>query len=308
MSKPKWSELNDCCKVPANLVGWDCGCSIYAPCDVCWGTAQCKVCGHILDSKTEARIKEGPKEGVRAMSINEIYFSLDVEADGPIPGVNSLLSFGLAAFTEEGPVQFSEEAGPVTFGAHLYFLKGAVQDLDTMEWWRKQGDAYEKTRTNLMTPENAMKEAISWIEGWAKKLNRKPVCVAFPASYDFMWWHWYALRFAGRDPFGFQAFDCKTAAAITLGIGFREAAKKNFPKAWWASGQHTSLRHDHDAVNDAIEQGHMFVGIMKEAVDQRMGLRCALILAEKALAASYKERVPLLTEMIVELKRAMRKE
>ena len=33
------------------------------------------------------------------MSSNEIYVSTDVEADGPIPGPNSMLSFGSAAYT-----------------------------------------------------------------------------------------------------------------------------------------------------------------------------------------------------------------
>jgi hypothetical protein len=34
------------------------------------------------------------------MSGKEIYVSTDVEADGPIPGPNSMLSFGSAAYTE----------------------------------------------------------------------------------------------------------------------------------------------------------------------------------------------------------------
>ena len=33
---------------------------------------------------------------------DEIYVSTDVEADGPIPGRNSMLSFGSAAFRRSG--------------------------------------------------------------------------------------------------------------------------------------------------------------------------------------------------------------
>ena len=36
---------------------------------------------------------------VAAMNSKEIYVSTDVEADGPIPGPNSMLSFGSAAYT-----------------------------------------------------------------------------------------------------------------------------------------------------------------------------------------------------------------
>jgi hypothetical protein len=35
------------------------------------------------------------------MSSKEIYVSTDVEADGPIPGPNSMLSFGSAAYTRK---------------------------------------------------------------------------------------------------------------------------------------------------------------------------------------------------------------
>ena len=38
-----------------------------------------------------------PLEGNEEM-IEEIYVSTDVEADGPIPGQNSMLSFGSAAY------------------------------------------------------------------------------------------------------------------------------------------------------------------------------------------------------------------
>lgn len=31
----------------------------------------------------------------------EIYVSTDIEADGPIPGQNSMLSFGSAAYTDD---------------------------------------------------------------------------------------------------------------------------------------------------------------------------------------------------------------
>ena len=32
--------------------------------------------------------------------IQELYVSTDVEADGPIPGANSMLSFGSAVYTK----------------------------------------------------------------------------------------------------------------------------------------------------------------------------------------------------------------
>ncbi len=54
------------------------------------------------------------------MSSKEIYVSTDVEADGPIPGPNSMLSFGSAAYTGG-----KELIG--TFSANLETLPGATQ-------------------------------------------------------------------------------------------------------------------------------------------------------------------------------------
>ena len=57
----------------------------------------------------------------------EIYVSTDVETDGPIPGVNSLLSFGSAAYRPDKTLVD-------TFAANLELLPGAVSNPDTMRW------------------------------------------------------------------------------------------------------------------------------------------------------------------------------
>jgi hypothetical protein len=51
--------------------------------------------------------------------MEEIYISTDVEADGPIPGQNSMLSFGPAAYTKDKALLYTVEA-------HLECLPGKV--------------------------------------------------------------------------------------------------------------------------------------------------------------------------------------
>ena len=58
----------------------------------------------------------------------EIYVSTDIEADGPIPGPNSMLSIGAAAFLHDKTLVS-------TFSANLEPLPGAAGDVKTMEWW-----------------------------------------------------------------------------------------------------------------------------------------------------------------------------
>ena len=64
----------------------------------------------------------------------EIYVSTDVEADGPIPGTNSMLSFGSAAY-------LADKTLVGTFTANLETLPSAVEEPKTMEWWKSQPEA-----------------------------------------------------------------------------------------------------------------------------------------------------------------------
>jgi hypothetical protein len=72
----------------------------------------------------------------------EIYVSVDVEADGPIPGPYSMLSVGAAAFNPDKTLVS-------TFEANLETLPGASQDPETLEWWKAQPEAWEMCRRNL---------------------------------------------------------------------------------------------------------------------------------------------------------------
>jgi hypothetical protein len=189
-----------------------------------------------------------------------IYFSNDIEADGPIPGQNSMLSCGFAAFTLDP----SEPNGGhliETWTANLELIEGAVQDPDTMKWWMETPEkrkAYAQTRVDLKTPEAAMLSLATWVEKLTSEHKGKATYVGYPATYDFLFTYWYLQRFAQRSPFGFQGFDMKTAAAIKLDIPFHKVGKRDMPEAWKGPEPHTHL-----AVDDAIEQGWMFCRMMK---------------------------------------------
>jgi len=179
---------------------------------------------------------------------SEIYVSTDIEADGPIPGQNSMLSFGSAAYLEDKTLVS-------TFGANLETLQDANPDPKTMEWWKKQPEAWKACRQNLESPQKAMCNYLTWL----KKLPGTPVFVGYPVSYDFMFVYWYLIRFTGESPFSHSALDIKTLAFAVLKEGYRKSTKKNMPKRWFDNKPHT-----HTALDDAIEQGALFCNILKE--------------------------------------------
>jgi hypothetical protein len=178
----------------------------------------------------------------------EIYVSTDVETDGPIPGPHSMLSFASAAY-------HADKMLVSTFTANLELLPGATANPDTMAWWRENQAAFEATRVNLETPEAAMRRYVEWL----KSLPGKPVFVAYPAGFDFLFVYWYLIRFAGESPFSFSALDVKTYAMALLKSEYREAVKRTMPKRWF-----DDLPHTHIALDDAIEQGALFCNMLAE--------------------------------------------
>lgn len=179
----------------------------------------------------------------------EIYVSTDVEADGPIPGPHSMLSFGSAAFKADRTL-----VG--TFSRNLEALEGASADPKTAAWWQTQPEAWSACRRDLVPPERAMRDYVDWL----RSLPGKPVFVGYPASYDFMFVYWYLLRFAGESPFSHSALDIKTFAMCLLGTDYRDSTKKRMPRRWFDAAPHT-----HVALDDAIEQGRLFCNMLHEA-------------------------------------------
>lgn len=178
----------------------------------------------------------------------EIYISTDVETDGPIPGPHSMLSIGSAAYS-------ADKTLVSTFSANLETLPGAAADPKTAAWWTTQPDAWAACRKDLETPQAAMTRYVAWI----KQLKGKPVFVAYPAGFDFLFVYWYLIRFAGESPFSHSALDMKTFAMALLKTGYRDSTKRNMPRHWF-----DKLPHSHVALDDAIEQGALFCNMLKE--------------------------------------------
>lgn len=183
--------------------------------------------------------------------MNEIYVSTDIESDGPIPGPNSMLSFGSAAFAlEDGKDKLVS-----TFSANLDTLPGAVGDPDTMTWWKTQPEAWKACREKTISPQVAMQQYSAWL----KSLPGPPVFVGYPAGYDFLFVYWYLIKFTGKSPFSFSAVDVKTYAMAMLKLPYRESTKRHMPKRWFGKARHT-----HVALDDAIEQGELFCNMLCE--------------------------------------------
>jgi hypothetical protein len=142
-----------------------------------------------------------------------------------------------------------------TFSANLETLPGAAGDPRTMKWWSENAAAWDACWKDLAAPAEAMPRYVAWV----KSLPGKPVFVAYPATFDFMFVYHYMVRFAGESPFSHSALDIKTYAMAMLKRGYRDSTKRNVPRRWFDPTPHT-----HVALDDAVEQGALFCNMLAE--------------------------------------------
>jgi hypothetical protein len=185
----------------------------------------------------------------------DIYFSADIETDGPIPGPYSMLSFGIAVagrfdgdrFLRADPTErtFYRELKPISDGYDAE--TAAVSGLDR-----------QRLLAEGMDPGEAMDDATDWIRSCAN--GGSPVLIAFPLSFDWSWLWWYFNAFGKQaSPFGFSnCYDIKTAYAVRFGRPIMLSGRSKIPDRL-----RSSRPHAHHALADAIEQADIFANLME---------------------------------------------
>lgn len=182
---------------------------------------------------------------------SDIYFSADIEADGPVPALYSMLSFGFAvAGVYDGVVLQPSRPSDATFYAELR----PVTENYEPEALAVSGFDRAALLENGRAPSDAMAEAASWVREQAG--DCRPVMVAFPAVYDWMFLYWYFTRFSDTgSPFEFSAcLDMKTMYQQKARVVTARAGLDDLPSFLRSAKPHT-----HNALDDAIQQAEIFV-------------------------------------------------
>jgi hypothetical protein len=190
------------------------------------------------------------------MTKPEIYVSIDIESNGPCPGVYSMLSLGAAAFAADG-----EQLD--TWYFTLEPLHGAMEHPDTMAWWKTQPEAWAEVNTSQWDPEIAIGLFAEWVEA----LPGKPRAAAWPAGFDFPFVLYYLHRFAGRNPLGIACIDIRSYANGLAGMpgyyNMPDAMMQDLTRHVGYVG--TSDLRDHVALDDAIGQGRLLMALIAHA-------------------------------------------
>lgn len=201
----------------------------------------------------QARHRAG--EGTKVAAKADVYFSADVETDGPIPGPFSMLSFALVRAGTFDGVQFTR---PATYDATFYVELRPISEQFEPEALLVNGLDRSRLVREGTDPGAAMTSASQWITEQAA--GCQPVLVAYPLGFDWSWIYWYFVRFSkAGSPFQHsKCFDIKTAFAMRARLPIGEAGRSKIPPHLQATHPHT-----HRALDDAIEQAQLFANIFE---------------------------------------------
>ncbi len=184
----------------------------------------------------------------------DVYFSADVETDGPIPGPFSMLSFALVVAGTFDGERFTTPCDPPT----LYVELKPISDRYEAEALRVNG--LDRSRLSLEgeAPTVAMGRAARWVRECAGTAT--PVLVAYPLSFDWTWLYWYFVQFSDiGSPFNHsRCFDLKTAFAVKARQPIAASGRESLPIELRPQSRHT-----HHALDDARAQAEIFARVFE---------------------------------------------
>lgn len=169
------------------------------------------------------------------------YFSVDIEADGPAPGLYSMISFGAVLVDSGLNKTFYSEVRPIS-------EKWSPEALAVSGFSREQ-------TLNFEDPKEVMIRFEAWI---LQNSKGRPIFIADNPGFDFAFINYYFHALLGRNPFGFSS---RRIGDLYCGSKFDTFAK-------WKHLRKT--KHSHNALDDAMGNAEAILEM------QKMGLKIRL--------------------------------
>lgn len=166
------------------------------------------------------------------------YFVVDVEADGPAPGLFSMVCFGAVLVDPLLCDTFYGEVKPIS---NDYIPEA----LAVSGFTREQHLQFEEPKETMLRFER-------WINNTSKG---RPIFISDNNGFDFAFINYYFHAFLGRNPFGWSS----------RRIGDLYCGWVNDTKAQWKHLRKT--KHDHNPVNDAIGNAEVLLYLKQQGLN-----------------------------------------
>jgi len=183
-----------------------------------------------------------------------VYFSVDVEASGPVPGLYNLVSIGAVPVTLTGG---SHRPDTDRFYVELKPIGGAFEK----EAMAVHGISRKHLEEQGAEASRAMRDLREFVETRRGPGQARAVFVGHNAAFDWSYISYYFTLFKIPNPFGYKALDIKSLAMGRLRIGWFETSKENL-EALLPSVPRQDLRQAHRADYDALYQAHILCALL----------------------------------------------
>lgn len=167
-----------------------------------------------------------------------MFFMVDVESNGPIPGDYSMVSIGAIV------VQTDLNNAPTFYGKMFPIVAKYIPEALAVS-----GFTWEETQ-DFDSPKHVMLEFEKFIQENTPK-NSRPMFISDNNGFDWMFTCWYFHHFLDRNPFGYSS--------TNLGSLYKGLVKDTFKNF-----KHLrKTKHTHNPVDDARGNAEALLEIKK---------------------------------------------
>jgi DNA polymerase III epsilon subunit-like protein len=168
------------------------------------------------------------------------FIIVDVEADGPIPGKYSIVSFGAVVLNEELDQTFYGKVKPISVHWRPDALSVSGVSRDEHEHFEEPALVFEDFE--------------AWLRNHA---GDRPVFISDNLAFDWQWINFYFHTYLERNPFGFSG---RRIGDLYCGMKMNTSLNHEWKK------RYRRTRHDHNPVNDAIGNAEALLEFKKQGL------------------------------------------
>lgn len=183
-----------------------------------------------------------------------VYFCVDLEASGPVPGIFNMVSVGAVEVRWNGVRHVQGES--------LYMEIKPEFDGFNPDAMAIHGLTEGYLRDHGLPAKEAMQKLDSWVKAHVKP-GEKPLFVGHNAPFDWMFVAWYFGWAGMENPFGYNALDTKALMMGKHGIFWAHSNKSTLERLY-PTLQPPPPEKVHDALADAEYQADILIALLDD--------------------------------------------
>ncbi|MFT5685433.1 MAG: ribonuclease T [Myxococcota bacterium] len=192
------------------------------------------------------------------MEQRSTYFCVDIEANGPVPGLYDMVSLG-AVVVAPG------ESGQLEIGASFYMeIKPQAPRFDA-----RAAAIHGLDQDRLAAEGLPRRVAMETLADWVKAQTRPGTEASFVghnAPFDWSYIAWTYAAEEMKNPFGYKALCTKALAMGVLGVHWLDSSKEVIQEALPLPEEDLTLKHRADY--DARYQAEILIALLERMAEK----------------------------------------